>query len=352
MKYTGSIIKRILWGIAAVVIVFLVWNYKAVIYGIQQGKGQLNVIMNAEPIDKFLNDENFPEEKKEKLRLIQEIRQFTVDSIGLNKSGSYTEMYDQKGEPLLWTVTACKPFALEAKEWTFPLVGSFSYKGFFDKELVKQEAEKLKQDWDIRIGQVSAWSTLGVLNDPVLSSMLDRSVGSLTQLIIHELTHGTLYVKNSVTYNENLADFVGDEGAKMFLLHKFGKESKEYQEYMYREGDSQAFSAYILASTQRLDSLYKSFDEGTAVAVKQQKKDAMIKQICEGIQDVEFNNKAYYKYFDNFTPNNTFFMGYKRYREKQNQFKEEFETKFNSDFPAYFTYLKENYKPLLPSFGI
>ena len=33
------------------------------------------------------------------------------------------------------------------------------------------------------------------------------------QVFIHELTHGTLYVKDGVSYNENLASFVGDEGA-------------------------------------------------------------------------------------------------------------------------------------------
>lgn len=350
MKKAGKIIKRLLLLALCFVLAFLAWNYEYTIYGLKMGKGQLSIIFGAEPLDKFLESEDFPEEKKEKLRLIQEIRQFTIDSIGLDHSGSYHKMYDQKGKPILWTVTACRPYKLEAKKWTFPLAGTFSYKGFFERSEAEKEENQLKaENWDTRIGQVSAWSTLGILNDPILSSMLNRNVGSLTQLIIHELTHSTLYVKNNVTYNENLADFVGDEGAKMFLKHKFGEDAKEYKDYMNKKLDSKVFSAYILASTKRLDSLYQSFDENMPVSVKQQKKEAMIEEIRRGLKKQPFRNPAYTRYFDAFTPNNTFFMSYKRYREKQNQFKEQFEKEFNSDFKAYFAYLKKEYKPLFSS---
>jgi hypothetical protein len=45
-------------------------------------------------------------------------------------------------------------------------------------------------------------------------------------------------------------------------------------------------------------------------------------------------------------PNNAFFMSYIRYRAKQNQFEEEFTTKFNSDFRKYLAYLKKTYPSL------
>ncbi|MBD0403177.1 aminopeptidase [Flammeovirga sp. EKP202] len=340
-------LKRFFLTLLLSVFCFLGYYHEETIYGIRQGLGQIDIITNAQPIEVFLKDTSFTDQQKEKIRLIQEIRQFTVDSLGLNPSESYTKLYDQKGKPILWTITACKPFELKAKKWSFPIFGAFSYKGFFDENLATQAKEQLTNEgWDAEVGRVSAWSTLGILNDPILSGMLERSEGSLTQLIIHELTHGTLYVKSSVSYNENLADFVGDEGAKKFLVHKFGQHSLEYVKYMARKKDRKTFSEYILQGTKELDMLYNSFTDEMSVEEKNRLKDQKIKEITEGIQDLSFANSGYCRYFEDFTPNNTFFMSYKRYRGQQNDFKEEFENDFNSDFHAYMDYLKETYKPL------
>ena len=45
-------------------------------------------------------------------------------------------------------------------------------------------------------------------------------------------------------------------------------------------------------------------------------------------------------------PNNAFFISYQTYRSKQNQFRQEFETKFRRDFKKYLAYLKEKYPSL------
>ncbi|QWG06195.1 aminopeptidase [Flammeovirga kamogawensis] len=339
--------KRVILLLFIGMIAFLGYYHKEATYGIRQGLGQLDIMFNAKPLDVYLADTSFTEEQKSKIRLIQEIRQFTVDSLGLDKSNSYTKLYNQHGNPILWTVTACAPFNFEAKRWSFPIFGTFSYKGFFDKQLAKQARDKLRDEgFDAEVGEVSAWSTLGVLNDPILSNMLNRNVGSLSRLIIHELTHGTLYVKNSVSYNENLADFVGDEGAKRFLIYKYGRHSIEYVTYMARKEDRKVFSEYILKGTKELDSLYLSFPESMSVDQKNELKNKKISEITKGIQHLQFANDRYCDYFSDFTPNNTFFMGFKRYRGKQNEFKEEFDNQFNGDFHAYMTYLKETYKPL------
>lgn len=340
-------VKRFFLTIVLSVMCFLGYYYEETIYGIRQGLGQIDIMVNAEPVEVYLNDTSFTKEQKAKINLIQEIRQFTVDSLGLNPSESYTKLYDQKGKPILWTVTACEPYELKAKKWSFPIFGTFSYKGFFDENLAKQAKEKLQSEGlDAEVGEVSAWSTLGILNDPILSNMLNRNEGSLSHLIIHELTHGTLYVKSSVSYNENLADFVGDEGAKKFLIHKYGRHSLEYVKYMARKEDRKTFSEYILKGTQSLDSLYNSFSEKMSFEEKEKLKSQKIKEITEGVQNLSFSNAGYCNYFQNFTPNNTFFMGFKRYRGKQNEFKDEFENDFDSDFHAYMDYLKETYKPL------
>jgi predicted aminopeptidase len=137
-------------------------------------------------------------------------------------------------------------FQLKAYEWDFPLIGSFSYKGFFNYDQALEEEDKIRKNgYDTSIDEIAGWSTLGWFKDPVLSDMLDRSSGSLANLIIHELTHGTLYVKDNVDFNENLASFVGDKGALIFLRHKYGENSKEYHEYEQGRVRSDEYTALV-----------------------------------------------------------------------------------------------------------
>src|SRR5690606_16862314 len=141
-------------------------------------------------------------------------------------------------------------FALKPVEWKFPLLGSFPYKGFFEYDMALKEKAKLDGDsLDTNIGVVGGWSTLGWFKDPILSNMLLRSEGDLSDLIIHELTHGTLFVKDSVDFNENLATFIGKKGARRFLKQVFGVNSKEYIQYEEGSKDSERFTSHILRGT-------------------------------------------------------------------------------------------------------
>lgn len=330
-----------------VLIIFALVNYEMVWYGIKQGYGQMNIILNAQPIGDFLNDPEYPQEKKEKIRLVQDLRAFAFDSLGLDRNESYTSLYDQQDEPILWNVTACEPYQLQAYTWEFPILGTFSYKGFFSLEGAKEAANELKeQGYDIDIREVGGWSTLGILNDPILSEMLERSTGSLANLIIHELTHGTLYVKDGVSYNENLASFVGDYGALRFLRSTYGVESEEYLQYTNGKVDRDLFTNYTLTAAKSLDSLYKAMGEGLDITQKEAQKKSFLEGFVEGLQEVPFSNKRYYDIFSEELPNNTFFMSRLRYKGQQNQFKEEFEQQFKGDFPKYLAHLKETYPSL------
>src|ERR1700747_1702968 len=120
------------------IMLFCLIEHNLVIYGISQGKGQLSIALNAQPMEEVLNDKTFPDSLKYKLKLIKEIKQFAIDSIEINPSKSYSTIYNQHNKPILWTVSACEPYSFKAKEWTFPFLGTVSYKGFFNKK----EAEK------------------------------------------------------------------------------------------------------------------------------------------------------------------------------------------------------------------
>jgi predicted aminopeptidase len=339
--------KKIFWGLFLLLLAALAWQYELLSYSLAQGYGQARILWQARPVAEVLADPAYPDSVKAKLRLIAEIKQFAEDSIGLKKSENYTTFFDQKGKPILWVLTACEPFQLVEKEWDFPLVGSFSYKGFFDQERAKAEQAKLDaQGLDTQVGTVSGWSTLGWFKDPVLSNFLRRSEGDLASLIIHELTHGTLFVKDSLHLNENLATFVGDQGAVMFLRHKYGPDSPQLRTFLADEHDRLRFTDHVMRGTRSLDSLYRSLPPGLPVAEKLARKQAQIAHIAHTLDTVQFQGTRYRGYFADFTPNNNFFMGYVRYEARQNEFEAQFNEKFGRDFGKYWQHLKSRYKSL------
>lgn len=323
--------------------------HELIIYGIEQGKGQLRIVTDSEPIEQVLSSAAISDSIKQKLILIQEIKQFAIDSLAINPSENYSTFYDQTNKPKLFTISASEPYSFTAKEWTFPFLGTVSYKGFFNKEKARKEILNLKmQNYDIDVYSPSGWSTLGWFNDPILSSMLKRNEGQLSNLIIHELTHSTLYVKNNVTFNENLANFIGDKGAQQFLIYKYGNNSKEYLDYEKRKKDEKTFNDYILNGKQKLDSLYKTFSKIDSEEVKKEKKKTLIMQIVLGVNKLQLSNKKnYFEYcLQAFSEGNAFFMAFDRYDSQYDKFEKEYKENYNSNLKKYLNVLKEKYPSL------
>lgn len=338
--------KRIFLVFLLFVVSYCIWQRELVAYGFRQAKGQIKVLREARPVAKVMADVTFPDSLKAKIRLIQEIKKFAIDSLGLEESGSYEKLYDQKGKPLVWVVVGAKKYALEPKTWDFPILGRFYYKGHFDITRIKNEASDLqKLGYDTQINEVSAWSTLGILNDPILSSMLERSEGQLAALIIHELTHGTLFTGTDLTFNENLADFVGDYGAEQFLIYKYGKNSPQLKRFVRSKQYYDAYTQHIILGTAKLDSLYKSFDLHMAGAKKDSLKKSLINQIVTSADTLlsgQFST-ARKRFDEKNLPNNAYFIGFMTYRSKQNAFEDEFKRKFAGNFKTYLKHLKREY---------
>jgi predicted aminopeptidase len=180
--------------------------------------------------------------------------------------------------------------------------------------------------------------------------MLEKSEGGLAVLIIHELTHGTLFVKNNLEFNENLADFVGDYGAIRFLESKYGKNSKELERYKFSKKYNDAYSQHLLRGAKKLDSLYKNFDKNLTNQKKIRQKTEMIGTIINksdtllaGKFQKRLISRKKWILNDNNLPNNAYFIGYLTYKSKQNQFKDEFAKNFRYNFYNYLTYLKDKY---------
>lgn len=344
-KRTGKIIKRSLLALLAVLVILVIVYWDLVVYGIRQGKGQLNIVWNARPVEEVMKDPAFPDSLKAKLVLIERVRKYAIDSLGLKDTKNYKTLYDQKGEEIMWVVMASEPFRLKAKEWDFPIVGSVPYKGFFNKErAVKLRDELDKEGWDTSIRNPGGWSTLGWFTDPILSKMLERDEGDLANLIIHEMVHATIFVKDSVDFNENLATFIGDRGAEQFLISTHGRDSKEYLTYIGEDADFLKYSDHMLRGAEALDSLYKTMKESDLKAQKLALKKAMIQKIVFSLDTLSLTiHKKPSDRFKERLPNNSYFMNMKRYQSQQELFWDDMNTQFGGDLKAYIRYHKKKH---------
>jgi predicted aminopeptidase len=337
------VIKKIILGFSVILLILILWNWELVVYGARQGYGQVRIVWEARPIEEYMNDPLFPDSLKDKLKLIQEIRKYAIDSLGLKDTKNYKTLFDQKGEEIMWVVQACEPFELKPKMWDFPIVGSMPYKGFFEKQKALDEKARLeKEGYDISVRNPGGWSTLGWFTDPILSDMLKRNDGDLASLIIHEMVHATIFIKDNVDFNENLASFVGDTAAYYFLASRYGKDSQQFTQYVQEDQDYRKYSRHILRGTQSLDSLYQSLKSEEPVEIKKQKKEAMILHIMNSVDTLSLfrPRKANAK---GRLPNNTYFMSYHLYQARQDNFKEELDNDFGGNLKRYIKHLSEKH---------
>lgn len=338
--------KRVFLAFLLIIFLAAIARWELVKYGVQQGTGQMSIILSARPVEEFLQSPGFPDSLKQKLVLINRVRQFAIDSLGLKDTKNYKTLYDQKGEEVMWVVMASEPFRLKAKEWTFPVIGSVPYKGFFNRARAVKLKEELEQEgWDVNIRNPGGWSTLGWFTDPILSKMLERSEGDLANLIIHEMSHATIFVKDSIDFNENLATFIGDRGAEQFLLSDYGRESDEYITYMHEDRDYMLFADHMLRGAEKLDSLYTTFREGDPIERKIRLKREMIEDIVQSLDTLSLSRTSPRPSlrFEENLPNNAYFMNFIRYQAKQDFFFEEWRSRFGGDLKTYIQYLSEAY---------
>lgn len=337
-------LKKILLGFLLILVIALAWMHDLVWYGIQQGKGQLKIVMEARDVEEILQDPSSPDSLKAKLRYVAEVREYAISSLGLNDTENYTSLYDQKGEPILWVVTGTRPFAFDPYEWKFPVVGTVPYKGFFTYEYALEERERIKaRGFDAGIRTVGGWSTLGWFRDPILSNMLFRSNGDLANLIIHELVHATIFVKDSVNFNENLASFIGDRGAAMFLSDRYGEDSQELQNYLTEIEEEKAYAAHILRGADQLGTLYASMKGQDSLKISAAKR-RLIDEIVDAMDTLSFSQiKQVQQRLKEVEINNTYFMSFIRYRERQGDLDSLFTEVYGGDLQRMISELRKTY---------
>ena len=154
---------------------------------------------------------------------------------------------------------ATRPGEVEAAGFRFPVVGRVPYKGFFDVQAAEREAAALRaRGLDVCGPPVAAYSTLGWLDDPVTTPMLQQSDGRLAETVIHELVHATVYAASQADFNESIASFIGEEGRIAFFGARDGPAAEARERR--RVDAARAYRAVLEETRQQLERLY---DEAT-----------------------------------------------------------------------------------------
>ncbi|MDX1696439.1 MAG: aminopeptidase, partial [Ketobacteraceae bacterium] len=198
-----------------------------------------------------------PEELKHKLRLVQEIRAFAGDALQLPVNSSYSQYADLERPYAVWNVFAAPEFSVKPETWCYPIAGCVSYKGYFDESDAREYARELAQEgYDVYVGGVAAYSTLGWFEDPVLNTFVTRPDPALAALLIHELAHRQLYVSGDSAFNESFATTVEILGLEQWLTSN-GMPEQVALIATHRERKDQ-FVDLILAHREALETLYAS----------------------------------------------------------------------------------------------
>ncbi|MDB6082572.1 MAG: putative aminopeptidase [Gammaproteobacteria bacterium] len=188
-------------------------------YLAQSARGQLAVMRRREPITRILGSPSTPADLRTQLAAVTSIRNFASHELGLPDNGSYRSYADVGRPYVVWNVVAAPEFAVDPKEWCYPIVGCVAYRGYFAEYKARSFAAALrKQGLDVSVGGVAAYSTLGHFDDPILNTMVNWNDADLAAIVFHELTHQLLYLPGDASFNEALATTVEEEGLRRWLL--------------------------------------------------------------------------------------------------------------------------------------
>ncbi len=230
-------------------------------YGLHAGLGELGVLLGSEPIEDVLAEGDLDEDTRAKLEYVLDVRAYAVDVLGLNGGDSYTTFYDSHGQDVLYNVSACRKDELVARVWSFPIVGDFEYLGFFDEDKARARVERLEANgWDVFLYPPDGYSTVGWFVDPLFSAALYRDAIDLADLVIHELTHNTVFVSGDSVFNESLATFVGRTGAKNYLTGRFGADSDIVAIIAERWADTDLYNQFWIELYLALEAFYARED--------------------------------------------------------------------------------------------
>ena len=256
---------RGLFVVVSLILVVLALSCRSLGYYGQSIWGQISLLAKRRAIEGVIADPATPPALVEKLRSLLAIREFASSELGLPENGSYRTYVHLDGPYVVWNVVAAPDLSVLPLQWCFPVAGCVSYRGYFSQRRADSFARRMSASGhDVSVGGVSAYSTLGWFEDPVLSTFIDYPETRLAGLLFHELTHQVAYAKGDTVFNESLATTVEVLGVRRWLQSGQGGalDAEQIEEHLAldaarrsREAD---FVELVSSYRDRLEAVYES----------------------------------------------------------------------------------------------
>ena len=217
--------------------------------------GQIAILNKKQPIHKLLDDPDTSEKLKEKLKLVLDIRTFAKDELFLPVKDQYLSFVELERPFAGWNMWATPEFSFAPKTWCYPIIGCAIYRGYSSKKDAFDYGHKLEaHGYDVYIGGVVTYSTLGWFDDPVFNTFIYRSDIKIAALIFHELSHHIFYIADDTTFNESFATAVEQESMRRWLATRNNLKATEDYKMGYQR--RRQFIELVMKCRKALETLY------------------------------------------------------------------------------------------------
>ena len=218
--------------------------------------GHLRVLAKARPVEDWLADPATPPDLKDRLATARRIREFASKNLKLPENNSYLAYAELNRPYVVYNVFAAPEFSVEPKQECFPFTGCVSYRGFYSEDDARRHAARLRAaGYDVYVGGVAAYSTLGWFDDPLLSTFIRYSDAQLARLVFHELAHQVVYARDDTTFNESFAVTVEEEGVRRWL--EFENRSGELAAFRAAQARKRELADRVSQARERLAVVYR-----------------------------------------------------------------------------------------------
>ncbi|MBT3981355.1 MAG: hypothetical protein HOE90_08375 [Bacteriovoracaceae bacterium] len=285
-------------------------------YIVEQGVGQLKLQNRARENSVVLKDPLVASKSKKKIKLVQEYKSYFYDYFEVKETSIYSKTTILEDSAVSYLVIVSKHDKIKAREECFPIAGCFPYLGFFKKASAIEYQKKMnKSGFVTYLRPVYAYSTLGYFEDTILSSFFYFNEKVLAELIFHELFHTVFFIKDNVSLNENMANYIGREMSYEYF--KFDqKKRSELEEKEHQRNQLKKLIVDLVTELQGLYDKQKNLTMSQSTQILDSFLESSfrpkIKKLCD---DLKIVGKKCYPLEKKW--NNASFSAYLTYEEKE-----------------------------------
>ncbi len=243
--------------IAASSLLLLVGGCSTIAYYAQAVEGHMRLMAMTRTIQEMVIDAGTDPTLRQQLEQASAIREFASKELALPNNRSYRSFADLGRPYVVWNVFSAPELSVELQQWCMPFIGCVNYRGYYKQSDAELYASELRRTGaDIYVAGISAYSTLGYFNDPVLNTFLHSGDQGVARIVFHELAHQLIYAQGDSAFNESFATAVEIEGMRRWLSQMAKPERlREFERQLERKAQ---FHRLVADTREKLENIYAS----------------------------------------------------------------------------------------------